>query len=162
MEHFCLTGYFTLWLKKATVGTDAYAFISVQKDRIKFICSKLIESIEGYPNHSGGFDAWHESKCAQIIDRMNAPYGDGNKVFLKARFTYGQAQKWVNMTLKYLWLLDMLPNGLSEAELHVPVDSFILEALKGTQAPAWFIGEHYGNNDGTQSRVDKLDCARSV
>ena len=37
------------------------------------------------------------------------------------------------MTLKYLWLLDMLPNGLSEAELHVPVDSFILEALKETQ-----------------------------
>ena len=125
--------YSSTELKKATVGTDAYAFISVQKDRIKFICSKLIESIEGYPNHSGGFDAWHESKCAQIIDRMNAPYGDGNKVFLKARFTYGQAQKWVNMTLKYLWLLDMLPNGLSEAELHVPVDSFILEALKGTQ-----------------------------
>ena len=125
--------YSSTELKKATVGTDAYAFISVQKDRIKFICSKLIESIEGYPNHSGGFDTWHESKCAQIIDRMNAPYGDGNKVFLKARFTYGQAQKWVNMTLKYLWLLDMLPNGLSEAELHVPVDSFILEALKGTQ-----------------------------
>ena len=125
--------YSSTELKKATVGTDAYEFISVQKDRIKFICSKLIESIEGYPNHSGGFDAWHESKCAQIIDRMNAPYGDGNKVFLKARFTYGQAQKWVNMTLKYLWLLDMLPNGLSEAELHVPVDSFILEALKGTQ-----------------------------
>ena len=125
--------YSSTELKKATVGTDAYAFISVQKDRIKFICSKLIKSIEGYPNHSGGFDTWHESKCAQIIDRMNAPYGDGKKGFLKARFTYGQAQKWVNMTLKYLWLLDMLPNGLSEAELHVPVDSFILEALKGTQ-----------------------------
>ena len=60
---------------------------------------------------------------------------DGRKKFLKDgfTFTYGQAQKWVNMTLKYLWLLDMLPNGLSEAELHVPVDSFILEALKETQ-----------------------------
>lgn len=125
--------YSSTELEKATVGTDAYAFISVQKDRIKFICSKLIESIEGYPDHSGGFGTWHESKCAQIIDRMNAPYGDGKKGFLKARFTYGQAQKWVNMTLKYLWLLDMLPNGLSEAELHVPVDSFILEALKETQ-----------------------------
>ena len=93
--------YSSTELEKATVGTDAYAFISVQKDRIKFICSKLIESIEGYPNHSGGFNTWHESKCAQIIDRMNAPYGDGKKGFLKARFTYGQAQKWVNMTLKY-------------------------------------------------------------
>ena len=125
--------YSSTELEKAKSGSDAYAFAVVQKDRIKFICSKLIESIEGYPNHSGGFDTWHESKCAQIIDQMNAPYGDGKKGFLKARFTYGQAQKWVNMTLKYLWLLDMLPNGLSGAELHVPVDSFILEALKETQ-----------------------------
>ena len=125
--------YSSTELEKAKSGSDAYAFAVVQKDRVKFICSKLIESIEGYPNHSGGFDTWHESKCAQIIDQMNAPYGDGKKGFLKARFTYGQAQKWVNMTLKYLWLLDMLPNGLSEAELHVPVDSFILEALKETQ-----------------------------
>lgn len=62
---------------------------------------------------------------------MNVPYN--KKDFLKVGFTYGQAQKWLNMTLKYLWLLDMLPNGLSEAELHVPVDSFILEALKETQ-----------------------------
>ena len=125
--------YSSTELEKATVGTDAHAFIDIRKKRIEAVCYKLIESIEGYPNHSGGFDTWHESKCAQIIDRMNAPYGDGKKGFLKARFTYGQAQKWVNMTLKYLWLLDMLPNGLSEAELHVPVDSFILEALKETQ-----------------------------
>lgn len=125
--------YSSTELEKATVGTDAHAFIDIRKKRIEDVCYKLIESIEGYPNHSGGFDTWHESKCAQIIDRMNAPYGDGKKGFLKARFTYGQAQKWVNMTLKYLWLLDMLPNGLSEAELHVPVDSFILEDLKETQ-----------------------------
>ena len=125
--------YSSTELEKATVGTDEHAFIDIRKKRIEAVCYKLIESIEGYPNHSGGFDTWHESKCAQIIDRMNAPYGDGKKGFLKARFTYGQAQKWVNMTLKYLWLLDMLPNGLSEAELHVPVDSFILEALKETQ-----------------------------
>ena len=125
--------YSSTELEKAKSGSDAYAFAVVQKDRIRDICLKLIESIEGYPNHSGGFDTWHESECAQIIDRMNAPYGDGKKGFLKARFTYGQAQKWVNMTLKYLWLLHMLPNGFSDAELHVPVDSFILEALKETQ-----------------------------
>lgn len=97
--------YSSTELEKATVGTDAHAFIDIRKKRIENVCSKLIESIEGYPNHSGGFDTWHESKCAQIIDRMNAPYGDGKKGFLKARFTYGQAQKWVNMTLKYLWLM---------------------------------------------------------
>lgn len=122
--------YSSTELEKAKVGTAKHAFIDIRNKRIEYICLKLIKSIESYPNHSGDFDAWHKSECAQIIDHMNAPYGDGKKGFLKARFTYGQAQKWVNMTLKYLWLLDMLPNGLSEAELHVPVDSFILEKLQ--------------------------------
>ena len=112
--------YSSTELEKATVGTDAHAFIDIRKKRIEDVCSKLIESIEIFPNYPGDFDTWHD---------------DGRKKFLKDgfTFTYGQAQKWVNMTLKYLWLLDMLPNGLSEAELHVPVDSFILEALKETQ-----------------------------
>lgn len=123
--------YSSTELEKAKAGTDAHAFVDIRKKRIEDICSKLIESIESYPNHSGDFDAWHKSECTQIIDQMNVPYN--KKDFLKVGFTYGQAQKWVNMTLKYLWLLDMLPNGLSEAELHVPVDSFILEALKETQ-----------------------------
>lgn len=117
--------------EKAKVGAEAYSFAEIRKTRIEDICSKLIESIESYPNHSGDFYAWHKSECTQIIYQMSVPYN--KKDFLKVGFTYGQAQKWVNMTLKYLWLLDMLPNGLSEAELHVPVDSFILEVLKETQ-----------------------------
>lgn len=127
--------YSSTELEKATVGTDAHAFIDIRKKRIEDVCSKLIESIEIFPNYPGDFDTWHDRQCAQIICQMNTPYDDGRKKFLKDgfTFTYGQAQKWVNMTLKYLWLLDMLPNGLSEAELHVPVDSFILEALKETQ-----------------------------
>ncbi len=127
--------YSSTELEKATVGTDAHAFIDIRKKRIEAVCYKLIESIEIFPNYPGDFDTWHDRQCAQIICQMNTSYDDGRKNFLKDgfTFTYGQAQKWVNMTLKYLWLLDMLPNGLSEAELHVPVDSFILEALKETQ-----------------------------
>ena len=125
--------YSSTELEKAMVGTDAHAFIDIRKKRIEDVCSKLIESIEIFPNYPGDFDTWHDGRCAQIICQMNTPYDDGRKKILKARFTYGQAQKWVNMTLKYLWLLDMLPKDLSEAKLHVPVDSFILEALKETQ-----------------------------
>ena len=127
--------YSSTELEKATVGTDAHAFIDIRKKRIEDVCSKLIESIESFPNYPDDFGTWHDDQCVQIIRQMNTPYDDGGKNFLKDgfTFTYGQAQKWVNMTLKSLWLLDMLPNGFSEAELHVPVDSFILEALKETQ-----------------------------
>lgn len=150
--------YSSTELEKATVGTDAHAFIDIRKKRIEAVCYKLIESIEGYPNHSGGFDTWHESKCAQIIDRMNAPYGDGKKGFLKARFTYGQAQKWVNMTLKYLWLLDMLPEGLTEKSLHVPIDSFILEKLQEENVDEIKRdGDTYKYKGKTWSQLDDYD-----
>ena len=43
-----------------------------------------------------------------------------------AEFTYGQSQKWVNMTLKYLYLLGIIKNTKG---LHVPIDSYIIEAL---------------------------------
>lgn len=124
--------YSSTELEKAKSGSDAYAFAVVQKDRIRDICLKLIESIEGYPIDSSDFDSWHERECHQIIKNMNASYDKEKRKFLKVNFTYGQAQKWLNMTLKYLWLLDMLPVGISPEYLHVPIDSFILQALKET------------------------------
>lgn len=121
-------------LEKTKSDANAKEFIDVRSDRIKNICSSLIESIENYPNYPGDFETWHDGQCVQIIRQMNTPYDDGRKNFLNADFTYGQAQKWVNMMLKYLWLLDMLPHGLSDgAKLHVPIDSYILAALQETQ-----------------------------
>ena len=32
----------------------------------------------------------------------------------KSIITYGNAQKWLNMALKYLWLLGALPNDIKE------------------------------------------------
>ena len=40
-------------------------------------------------------------------------------------FYYGQAQKWINMTLKYLWLLGLVPD---ESKLDIPIDSYIMQA----------------------------------
>lgn len=33
------------------------------------------------------------------------------------------------MTMKYLWLLGILPDGISENDLHIPVDRYIIDAL---------------------------------
>ena len=38
-------------------------------------------------------------------------------------FYYGQAQKWINMTFKYLWLL----GKIDDKELEIPIDSFIMK-----------------------------------
>ena len=42
-------------------------------------------------------------------------------------FYYGQAQKWINMTLKYMWFIGLLEEGVI-ADLEVPLDSYIMKA----------------------------------
>ena len=46
-------------------------------------------------------------------------------------FTHGNAQKWVNMTMKYLWERNLLStwSDYQIRELHLPIDSYILDAL---------------------------------
>lgn len=151
--------YSSTELEKATVGTDAHAFIDIRKKRIEDVCSKLIESIEIFPNYPGDFDTWHDGRCAQIICQMNTPYDDGRKKFLKDgfTFTYGQAQKWVNMTLKYLWLLDMLPEDLTAKSLHVPIDSFILKKMQEDVDEIRKDGDTYKYKGKSWSQLDDYD-----
>lgn len=71
------------------------------------------------------FDEFHDSLCSCIID-----YYDNQTI---AEITYGQAQKWVNMTMKYLCVLyegqcDWLNKIYSF--LHIPIDSIILDKAK--------------------------------
>ena len=47
----------------------------------------------------------------------------------KSIITNGNAQKWLNMALKYLWLLGALPIDIKEERLHAPIDSYILQKL---------------------------------
>lgn len=77
------------------------------------------------------FDKWHEELC----DKIKEKFGDS------LPFTYGNAQKWVNMTLKYLYLIDCICSEVCpdidwfhsvqniSAYLHVPVDSYIIEKV---------------------------------
>ena len=52
----------------------------------------------------------------------------------KSIITYGNAQKWLNMALKYLWLLGALPIDIKEERLHAPIDSYILQKLWNLKA----------------------------
>lgn len=70
------------------------------------------------------FNEKHSSICNNIIDIYNGYYND---------FTFWHAQKWLNMTLKYLFILD-LENIYNLDRVykfcHVPIDSIILKELK--------------------------------
>lgn len=119
-------------LDKAKKDPDKRKYRDMRNDTITYICKELIGSIATCPGSNADFDSWHKSVCQQIESTMNNKKLDNGEKLLKEGedFTIGQAQKWVNMTLKYLWLLDMLPEGISETDLYVPIDSFILKALE--------------------------------
>ncbi len=44
-----------------------------------------------------------------------------------SEFTYGQAQKWLNMMLKYVLLIE--GDSILKNYLHIPVDSYIMQAV---------------------------------
>ena len=76
------------------------------------------------------FDKWHEMKCNELITSFKNI--SGHKLFV------GQAQKWINMTLKYLFALgeDRI-NGISRNYqfFHIPIDNIIQDKLSKSEIP---------------------------
>ena len=69
------------------------------------------------------FDSWHRRLCESLCGAYaSAGYG---------KFTIGQAQKWINMTLKYVFVFGKTRLTGYEAFYrlcHVPIDNIILES----------------------------------
>ena len=75
---------------------------------------------KGFANQNQ-FDAWHQRVC-KIIQEYYADNG--------VELTVGQAQKWVNMMLKYLFVADAPGCADIFYFCHVPIDSYIIEAAE--------------------------------
>lgn len=109
---------------------EADAFKEAKEQLVNGICESMLDDIYGKKCNNNDFNEWHKEKCRSIKEKMNkAIYETNNFIIKEESFTIGQAQKWLNMTLKYLWLLNTLPNGLDKDYLHIPVDSYIIEAV---------------------------------
>ncbi len=75
------------------------------------------------------FDKWHTELCRGIVKIYNDA---------AVPFYYGQAQKWVNMALKYLSVIRPEATAGYFEFLHVPVDSKVIETAAddfGVNAP---------------------------
>jgi hypothetical protein len=71
------------------------------------------------------FDVWHKSKCDLLI------YEFYNVI--EFRISYGQAQKWINMTLKYMFAIgNEIINGIDKNYkfFHIPLDNIIQDKLE--------------------------------
>jgi hypothetical protein len=78
------------------------------------------------------FDNWHKSSCEKLI-----------AIFGTQKFTYGQAQKWINMTMKYLSMISHSSVKKCYEYCHIPIDNYILQATSKTLSTTWSRLEDY-------------------
>ena len=71
------------------------------------------------------FDVWHKDTC----DVLRSAFGDDFHLY------YGQAQKWINMSLKYLFILERHRIDPYWQYCHVPVDNILLERVMPHDPP---------------------------
>ena len=92
----------------------------VWEDRKKIVRVSLIELMSEANickiHDNTSFDKWHKKICKIIT--------------CHDYYTFGQAQKWINMTLKYLLVLDYKPIFILIPFLHVPIDEIIAKKVK--------------------------------
>lgn len=70
------------------------------------------------------FDNWHLIKCNELKTQFNR--------VLNYTISYGQAQKWINMTLKYMFAIGAnIIEGIDRnyAFFHIPLDNIIQDKL---------------------------------
>ncbi len=98
--------------------------------------SIMIERLQILKNENRiKFDEWHSETCDQLVKK----YEENG---FKKIFNYGNAQKWVNMSLKYIYLLNGISKNYAKAfleetskicryskEFHIPIDSYIIDEL---------------------------------
>lgn len=80
-------------------------------------------------NDQNEFDKKHEEECNILIQKFKQLYSDSEDL----KFHIGQAQKWINMTLKYLYAIGTERHQLSLDNyylFHIPIDNIIQEKLK--------------------------------
>lgn len=95
------------------------------------ICAIIINGIKKLLTcyDKSEFDDKHSEICTEII----AAAKGANILELRTKcekvFYYGQAQKWLNMTMKYMRIMGFWADELKPLEtyLHVPVDNIVMQ-----------------------------------
>ena len=110
-----------------------------KKDLKDSISTMILDSIDNYPNVNENdsiyniecsgcnndcekFDAWHHKLTNNIVTKCN------ESGLFEKDFTVGHAQKWINMTIKYLRIMGEFNEEIPMSAIHIPIDDYILSA----------------------------------
>ena len=97
--------------------------LNLKKEVNSFLDTEIKKLVNGSITSEKEFDKWHEQLCKKIIDEYKKS---------KIQLSYGQAQKWVNMTIKYLYILEVEGYTFDSVfeDLHIPIDKYILKGVE--------------------------------
>lgn len=103
--------------------------LSFAKRYCKSIASKMINSHSVNEMKNNAYSIFYDDKDQLRATELEEFLSKSKrKVRNDKVFYYGQAQKWINMTIKYLWLIGLIDDSATE-DLDVPVDRFILQEI---------------------------------
>ncbi len=118
----------------------------IKKEQIKKQIATLLKSsfedLINSPKAYQKYDDWHKYVCERMVSIfIEANLNNGHFLGVstqsieesfcstKVYLTIGQAQKWVNMFMKYMYLCDDRMKELLPY-LHIPIDNIILDGIK--------------------------------
>lgn len=137
-------------LKRNLRGIGKFSRKEELKQSICKIIKTRIEESKGIDSQTG-FDGWHKKTCEEIICKANS-CGINSHLIDGVTFSYGIAQKWLNMTLKYLIIIEK-SDGLPIRFFHVPIDRYILKSASLKESDNCYALKHpiapkrNGNNE---------------
>lgn len=125
-------------------------------DAKKNAWTKIKDNLDDLPSE-GKYNEWHTKLCKEIEQCYEK---------LNGIFSYGNAQKWVNMTMKYLYIFHRLmqtynPESDFEkkygqkiepliSDFHVPIDSYIIQAVWEKEEVSLPMKEQYSHKSRTK------------
>ena len=120
-----IAGYLDV-CRKPLQGLNTIVFEKCGEKSIKirenYIDREFLPAIEQLEKHVVDFDMWHKELCGSIYDYYN------QKGY--SEFFVGKAQKWVNMSLKYIWLYSEEKFVDNYIQLfHVPIDRYVAKDI---------------------------------
>ena len=98
--------------------TDSSKRYELRKAATEILRKRITELKNNDINSQDKFDSWHKETCSMI----RQPYNEAG-----INFSWGQAQKWLNMTIKYLYIVgDCDFKGVFRF-CHIPIDNYVFE-----------------------------------
>jgi len=96
----------------------------------KLISCCVTDLLENGLQSQEEFDTWHYETYEKMLKISNS-YGASE--FLKCGFTYGIAQKWLNIAIKNMIVMELWIEEFEKVKeyLHATVDNIIIDASKG-------------------------------